>query len=190
MQSRSDIHNSKQEINVLLEEHTVTVVKHNVPKINHHLCRTSSSSPVETAKRAGLSVPAWTRDGEATPPLSACLSVSKSQTVPPQLAGPLGFPSASGARRRKGPGGCRSYAARSNLKIPKEQKEKKKRKTFIVFTSSKNDSPFYCILQRCTFKQISTFTLVYRNELHNLFTDNEGCVSWWGPSGHCISNGG
>lgn len=27
------------------------------------------------------------------------------------------------------------------------------------------------------FKQINTFTLVYRNELHNLFTDNVGHVS-------------
>lgn len=36
---------------------------------------------------------------------------------------------------------------------------------------------YHCILQRCTFKQINTFTLVYRNELHNLFTDDKGCVS-------------
>lgn len=68
-----------------------------------------------------------------TPPLSAFLSVSKSQSVPPQLAGPLGCPSISGGHQRKGLGGYISYAVRSNLKIPEwiQKKKKKEEKKFL-----------------------------------------------------------
>lgn len=156
------------------------------------------SWPVWTEWRAELAGPVWTTGAAVTPPLSASPSVSKSQSVLPQLAGPLGSPSISGGHLRKGPGGCRSYAARSNRRKPKQRKQGKR----------KSGSEIECLsdgckighrwpnrdgkqnLLRCTFKQINTFTLVYRNELHNLFTDIKGRVSWWRPNGHCISNGG